>query len=203
MTNGIGGRARKFVYEESRKAGKLGMFRVREGFRGQARIGLDTDFFPKQSQGHCQMSTGKSIADEERIVYLNIAFSPKGVAEYAGKRCVVFIPRDDIRRIECKTGSRADRPLVQSIAGTVLCGLGLLGLRFYINAGLAFLRWEAGFVVFGGLGTWLLWEVFDKGRYLLVDSSKGNRKLVFAGKIDPAELDEFMRNAARLGYNFP
>ena len=137
----------------------------------------------------------------ERLSYLNITFSDKGVAEFSGKRCVVFISRDDVRRIESKVGSRAERPLVQGMAGLVMSGLGVVGLRMLIRVGVAFLRWEAGFIVFGGLGAWLLWETFDKRSYLLVDCSREKRKLVFHGKTNPVELEQFLREVARLGYN--
>ena len=147
------------------------------------------------------MNAADSSSGTEQLTYLNITFSNQGVAEFSGKRRVVFIPRDEIRRIESKMGSRAERPLLQGIAGVILCGVGLVGLRLFINAGVAFLRWEAGFVFFGGLGGWLLWEVLEKRHYLLVESSEGNRKLVFHGQVKQAELDEFLRNATRLGYN--
>ena len=147
------------------------------------------------------MNDKNPTATPDRISYLNITFSDKGVAEFSGKRCVVFIPRDTVRRIETRIGSRAEKPLVQGIAGLVLCGLGLVGLRMFVNVGVAFLRWEAGFVVFGALGTWLLWETFDKRPYLLVDCSVEKRKLVFHGKTNPLELEQFLRDAARLGYN--
>jgi hypothetical protein len=136
----------------------------------------------------------------ERLAYLNITFSDKGVAEFSGKRCVVFIPRDEVQRIESKTGSRAERPLVQGIAGALLSGVGLLGLRMLFTGGLAVWRWEAGFMVFGGVGVWLLWEALRKGPYLLATCSGGKRKLVFAGPVKEPELQEFLRNATRLGY---
>lgn len=146
------------------------------------------------------MSDANTVSDAEQVSYLNITFSKKGVSEFSGKRRVVFVPREEIQRIQIKTGSRAERPLVQSIAGVVLLGLGLVGLRLFIANGVTFLRWEAGFLLFGGVGGWLLLEALRKGHYLLVICNKGSRKLVFDKKINEPELAQFLKNAAGLGY---
>jgi len=108
----------------------------------------------------------------EQLSYLNIAFSEKGVSEFSGKRCVVFIPRAEVVRIESRTGSRAERPLVQLIAGIVLGGVGVYGVFMAFRVGLALLRWEAGFIVFGAIGIWLLIEPLRQGQYLLVTCLK-------------------------------
>ena len=147
------------------------------------------------------MSNTNTGSEAEQVSYLNITFSQKGVSEFSGKQRAVFIPREEIQRIQTKTGSRAERPLVQGIAGVALLGLGLIGLRMFISNGVAFLRWEAGFLLFGGVGGWMLLEALRKGHYLLVVCSKGTRKLVFDKKISEPELAEFLRNATRLGYN--
>jgi hypothetical protein len=146
------------------------------------------------------MNANEPVCEAERLAYLNIVFSRKGVAEYDGIRCVVFIPQEKIQRIESKRGSRAEQPFAQGIAGCILVALGILGLRLLLVGGMALLRWECGFLVFGGIGLWLLWEVLGQGNYLLVIGSEGVRKLVFNGKVSKQELEDFLKNAARLGY---
>jgi hypothetical protein len=141
--------------------------------------------------------------ESERLFYLNITFSEKGISEYSGKRCVVFIPRAEVVRVESRTGSRAERPLVQMIAGIVLGCVGVYGVFMAMRVGVVLLRWEAGFIVFGGIGVWLLIESLRRGHFLLVTCSKENRKLVFDGKTDESELREFLMKAARFGYNCP
>lgn len=147
------------------------------------------------------MSNTNTVPDAEEISYLNITFSQKGVSEFSGRQRAVFIPREEIQRIQIKTGSRAERPLVQGIAGVALLALGVVGVRMFISNGAAFLRWEAGFLLFGGVGGWLLLEALRKGHCLLVTCSRETRKLVFDKKVNEPELAEFLRNAARLGYN--
>ena len=147
------------------------------------------------------MNADNQTNDIERLTYLNITFSSKGVAEYSGKKCAVFIPREEIHRVESSFGSRAERPLVQGIAGGVLSGLGVYGLFLVTRVGWALLRWEGGFLIFGGIGVWMLYEAIRKGHNLLVTGPKETRKLVFNGKVEEAELRQFLTNAARLGYD--
>lgn len=149
------------------------------------------------------MTPASQTAEADRIIYLNIAFSSNGIAEYSGNRCVVFISKGEIQRIEKRFGFRAERPLLQSIAGVVLFGLGLIGARLFLTAGVVLYRWEAGFVLFGALGGWLLWEALRRGHYLSVDCQNGKRKLVFEGKVSEPELNDVLRDAARFGYIFP
>jgi hypothetical protein len=137
----------------------------------------------------------------EQIAYLNITFSEKGISEFNGERRVVFIPRAEVMRIESRTGSRAERPLVQLIAGVILGGLGVYGVFMAFRVGLALLRWEAGFIVFGAMGIWLLIESLRQGHYLLVTCSKEKRKLVFDGKVDESAMKDFLTKAGELGYN--
>ena len=139
--------------------------------------------------------------ETERLFYLNIAFSEKGISEFSGKRCVVFIPRAEVVRIESRRGSRAERPLVQSIAGVILGGVGVYGVFMALRVGLALLRWEAGFIVFGGIGIWLLIESLKQGHFLLVTCSKEKRKLIFDGKVEESALKDFLTKAAGLGYD--
>ena len=148
-------------------------------------------------------ASAEKTNENERLSYLNIAFSEKGISEFSGGRRVVFISRAEVVRIESRTGSRAERPLVQGTAGVILGGLGLYGVSMFMRVGLAFLRWEAGFLVFGGVGVWMLIETLRRGHYLLVTCSKEQRKLVFDGKVNESELREFLMKAARFGYNCP
>jgi hypothetical protein len=148
-----------------------------------------------------QVNTDSPRDKNERLTYLNISLSKKGIAECSGKTCMVFIPREEILRIESRIGSRAERPLGQGILGILLSGLGVYGLCLISEVGWVLLRWEGGFVVFGGIGVWLLYEVARRGHHLLVTGPKETRKLMFHGKVEEAKLREFLTNAAGFGYD--
>jgi len=148
------------------------------------------------------VSPDSQTSEIERFTCLNLAVSTKGIAEYSGKSCVVFIRREDIQRFEMKFGFRAEHPLIQSIAGALLSCIGIIGLGLLGIGGFAYLRWELGFIFFGGLGVWLLWEALRRGHYLSVVCNKETRKLVFDRIVSEAEIQAFLQNASRLGYLF-
>jgi hypothetical protein len=137
-----------------------------------------------------------------RLAYLNIVISEKGLSEFSHGKRVVFIPKEQIQNIEIKFGFQAERPMVQTVLGLLLVGLGLVGLFFVISGGFAELRWGIGFIVFGGLGVFCLYEAFKKGYYLRVISSNDARKLVIRGAIEKTEWPKFIKAAAGLGYSF-
>ena len=146
------------------------------------------------------MSPDNQTSEIERFTYLNLAVSTEGIAEYSGESCVVFLRREDIQWIEMKFGFRAEHPLIQAIAGGLLSCIGIIGLGLIVTGGFAYLRWELGFMFFGGLGVWLLWEALRRGHYLSVVCHKETRKLVIDGTVSEPEIQTLLRNAARIGY---
>jgi hypothetical protein len=148
------------------------------------------------------MNTQSTSSESRQLLYLNVAVSEKGLAEFSGNRRIVFIPKDQVRNVEIKFGPQAERPIVQAIVAIALTGLGVVGLSMLAADGLLAIRWSLGFLVFGGLGVWLLHEASKTGYYLLVICPNDTRKLVFKGVIQMAELLEFTKNAAQFGYDF-
>jgi hypothetical protein len=148
-----------------------------------------------------QMSA-PSTTPANQLSYLNIVVSEKGLSEFSHGQRIIFIPKEQIQRIEIKFGSQAERPLVQVMLGLLLTGLGLVGLFLLISGGFAELRWGIGFILFGGLGVFCLYEVFRKGYYLHVISSNDMRKLVIKGAVQKMELSEFIKAAVQFGYIF-
>jgi len=137
-----------------------------------------------------------------QLSYLNVAVSEKGLSESSGHRRVVFVPKEQVQSIEIKFGFQAERPLAQGIASSVLIVLGMVGLYLIVTGGLGTLRWALGFIVFGALGAYLLWETLKRGHYLRVICSNDIRKLAFKGPVQKEEMSNFIKNATQFGYNF-
>jgi hypothetical protein len=140
--------------------------------------------------------------DEQPPTYLNIAISKKGLSEFSGGQRIIFIPKEQVQTIEIRVGFVAERPLIQGIFGLVLLGLGCVGLPLIYEGGLYGLRWGIGFLIFGGIGGYSLYEALKKGYHLRVICSHDTRKLVFKGKIQKTEFSQFLRSATGLGYSF-
>ena len=137
-----------------------------------------------------------------QVSYLNIVFSEKGVSEFNHGGRAVFIPKDEIQKIEVGYGSGAERPLLQIIIGSLLTALGCAGVVMIHDSGLRGARWALGFIFFGALGLWCLYEAVKKTHYLKITCHKETRKLIFHGVFEESAFADYMRNAGRLGYNF-
>jgi hypothetical protein len=137
------------------------------------------------------------------LSFLNITASEKGLSEFNGGRRIIFIPKKQIQSIEFKSGSLAERPLAQAIFGLLLLtALGFAGIYLLIENSVYGLRWGLGFLLFGGLGGFMLYEALRKGYFFQVTSSNDSRKLVVKGKIRKEDLSEFINGAGKLGYFF-
>lgn len=132
---------------------------------------------------------------------MNLAISEKGLSEFSEGRRIIFIPKDEIQMIEIKFGSSAERPVAQAIVSLMLIALGCVGLMM-LTGGLKGLRWGLGFIFFGCLGIWFLYETFKKNHYLWVICRNDKRKLVFRGTFQEADFSKFISDATKLGYSF-
>ena len=136
------------------------------------------------------------------VTYKTVTVSEKGLAEVHDGRRVVFVPRESVKTIELRFGPRAENPVLQVAFGSALIVLGMAGCLWLCGAGLVFFRWWGGFLLLAGLGLWLLWEGLTRRHYLKVISNHDERKLVFSGKVQRAELMDFLNAASQLGYTF-
>src|SRR5258708_26694582 len=103
---------------------------------------------------------------EEKIVYLTVQISPKGISEVHGGRTVVFISKPDIQSIKLAIGSGAERPVLQVGLGVLLAAVGTCGLIPLCSGNTAVIRYEIGFIFFGLMGVWLIWETLKKQTFL-------------------------------------
>jgi len=140
-------------------------------------------------------------ATVKRNRYLNIEISDKGLSEFDGDRRIIFIAKEDVRRVEVHFGSSAERPGLQLIAGILLLALGATGLAMVLASGMRGLRWGVGFMLFGCFGAWFLYETFKKSHYLQVTRHQDVRKLVFRGNFSEADFTAFSKEAGEMGYS--
>jgi hypothetical protein len=144
---------------------------------------------------------GASIQPANEITFLNVKISGEGVSGFHRGKRTVFVPKEQIQSIEARFGSHAERPVVQLVFGIVLTSLGIIGVVFMARAGVAGFRWGLGFIFFGALGIFCLYEVMIRGYYLRIVFANDTRKIVFEGVVRRAELSGFIMQAAQLGYD--
>jgi hypothetical protein len=133
--------------------------------------------------------------------YQNLRISDKGVSEVIAGRRMLFIPKEQVQYIETNFGSHAERPLAQMVLGLFLIALGLVGLYLALAGGIRGLYWGVGFVGFGAIGVYCLYEAFKKGYFFSVICSKETRKIKITGEIQKAEFSQFIKDASAAGYD--
>ncbi|MDB6122343.1 MAG: hypothetical protein JWQ71_1336 [Pedosphaera sp.] len=141
-------------------------------------------------------------ADNPDILYLTVKISTAGISEVSKGSLVVFLRKSDIQRVELASGSGAENPALQLALGLLLAVVGACGLIPLWRGNLIMFRYELGFVFFGLVGLWLIWETLRRRTYLLISTRSIKRKLFFRGRIEPKQLGEFVKEAeTNFGYS--
>lgn len=142
------------------------------------------------------------MMNERALNYLNVFMGTEGISElHGGSR--IFIPRQEIRKIELVHGYASERPRLQFIVGVAM-----LGAAIYMIAGIAsFFAGDSGGPVMGKailmplfpgvLGIWMLLTALRKRTYLSVSTGKNARKIIFHGAVEVIALQDFLEEASR------
>jgi hypothetical protein len=134
----------------------------------------------------------------------NIRFNEDSIKELEGTQVMVSIPRADVVSIELRYGNSVEKPIMQTISGTVLCLLGfsigvwpLVGYLSHANSqGSGYLAPIAFAVPLILLGIYTMAPVVRRCNYLLVTTASGSRKLSIKG-CNPSDL---LSTARSCGY---
>jgi hypothetical protein len=146
------------------------------------------------------MSTSATQAGQ--CSYLNLRATEKGLSELSSKGVrLVFISKNQIESLQIKYGSYAERPILQVITALILVSLGLVGLYLVLCGGIRGLYWGMGFLAFGAIGVFCMYEAVRKGHYLAVKCKGSTRKLIPRGSVSEAEFAKFAVAASALGYS--
>lgn len=146
-----------------------------------------------------------SSADPEQLQLESVRISAAGAAEMDGARPLLFLPREEIVRMEVRYGSAAERPLVSAVLGVILIIIAIVPLGVVIVAMLrgagAVTAKLATAVVFAIPGWWLLDLSLRRRFYLAVTLRRDERKLVFHKTADREAIEDFVAKAKlRFGY---
>ncbi|MDB6019806.1 MAG: hypothetical protein JWR19_4295 [Pedosphaera sp.] len=141
------------------------------------------------------------IAEKTSVAYLTVKASAEGVSEVSKGRILVFVNKAEIERIELSSGSGAENPVLQLVLGILLTALGASAVVPICLGNGLMLRYGLGFIFFGLVGVWMIFEALQKRTYLLVSTRKDRRKLFFKGKVDAKQLAEFL-DAAQENFGY-
>ena len=131
----------------------------------------------------------------------NVRVSVQGFAELNGSQINVSVRRDEIRGLIVKFGRQSEHPLRQIAFGIVLTGLGVFPIYHLLAAAEPVVSvLELTMLVFLIVGGWVIFSALRSGWYLEVELETDSRKLAFTPRPTDIELEEFLVEAAALGY---
>lgn len=134
----------------------------------------------------------------------SVVISEQWVAELDGTRRIVSVARSEVIDLEVLHCSGAERPLLAVLVGTVVLAVALSPVAFLIAVllrGGHMLAKLSLMAAFAPIGVHLIGFGVRRRPVLSVRTARGRRKVVFQGKVDLQEAEEFVRAAAhRHGY---
>ena len=135
-----------------------------------------------------------------------IRFSETELAEVDQGRPVLRVRRERIQHIQLRWGSRAARPLVQVLLGTVFLATGCViqGLMLWEwlrNGGVIHVEVVVGLAILALMGGWLLFDALKKGYFLEVSTDSRKEKLRFDRRLSLQKIESLLAEARqRFGY---
>lgn len=135
--------------------------------------------------------------------YAGVRCTADSVCSIDAGKCVIIVPRNDIRRAALRYGSASAHPLVQFIFGLGLMALGIPVLIHSIHLmqnGGTFLTMETWLLFFPVIGVTLVYGSMARNYYLLIETVKEKKKLPFKRPAPVEEIRAFLDSAKIDGY---
>lgn len=147
------------------------------------------------------------MKDARYIFFNGILATPERISMVEGKTEVITVRKEDIKRITLDKGYQAERPIVQIVFGVIVLAIALYPILRLFGVLMGYVRTNitmttSGFVIlcFIPLGAWMIQSALKQGYFLSVELENDHRKLGFKTKCKKADLREFGRLMADLGY---
>ncbi len=141
--------------------------------------------------------------DSTYIFFNGILATPYRISMVEGKTEVITVRKEDIKQITLEKGYQAERPIVQLAFGIIVLGVSFFPVLRLYGALTGYTRMHAMEIMilaFAPVGIWLIQGAMKHGYFLSVELENDRRKLGFQTKCKKADLREFVRQVAILGY---
>jgi hypothetical protein len=135
--------------------------------------------------------------------YAGVRCMADSICSIDAGRCIIIVPRAEIRRVSLGYGSGSAHPLVQFIFGLGLMALGipvLVHLMQWMRNGGTFLTMETWLLFFPAIGITLVYGSMARNCYLLIETGKEKKKLPFQRRASVEEIRVFLDSAKIDGY---
>jgi len=138
-------------------------------------------------------ATPQPTESKSVLRYDNLLVSSRGFTEAHREKVVIFAPAAEIEEVRLKFGKSDHRPITSMAVGGILAVLGIYSLVELFIAPALF-RYEIGLAAFGLIGCSMIYDALKKRYFFEVQKKKGHARLVFSGKAQLSEIQEFCRS---------
>jgi hypothetical protein len=143
-------------------------------------------------------------AQSNTVRFHDIGFSTQGITLFSHESPLLFVAKEQVRKVTLKYGFQSERPVAEIVFGIFVIGL---GIYFFVNFLLTIL--VHGIIYLDDLlslfllpiGGWFVVDGFRKRLYFEVDLDNDKRKFPLAKNPDKSELQKFIKMASQLGYS--
>lgn len=133
------------------------------------------------------------------IIYSGVLINDESVGQLEGNRITFSVPRCEIKGLEIARGSESKRPIIQSLFGLPLIGVGGWGV-------LVILGWfdEGGRLslplamspVAAIIGGWMIFDAVRQRTLLWIETDSTTHRIAFSSSVGGAELEQFIEQAS-------
>ena len=139
-----------------------------------------------------------------KIEYLNIVITDEGIYEYEEDKVFVFVPKNEIKKLSFGFGAPTRWPLMALLIGAMLIGAGVIfGILPLVstviegeNTGLNILKGYAYISLNFLPGIYFSYLGLRKQNCIILETSKGMRKLIIKGKVDGDKIGNFLAESS-------
>ncbi|HET9905552.1 MAG TPA: hypothetical protein VFQ23_02890 [Anaerolineales bacterium] len=145
----------------------------------------------------------ENSAEAMAVRFHDVEFSPQGITLLSQQSKLLYLAKQDIRKITLKKGFQAERPIAEILFGIFVIGL---GLYFFANFVLEALIHRTIYLddllslFLLPIGGWFIVDGLRKRLYFEVVLDRDTRKFPLGKNPDKGELGKFIRIATQLGY---
>ena len=137
------------------------------------------------------------------VRFHDVEFSPQGITLLSQQSKLLYLAKQDIRKITLKKGFQSERPIAEILFGIFVIGLGL-----YFFANFVLVALVHGKIYLDDLlslfllpiGGWFIVDGLRKRLYFEVVLDRDKRKFPLGKNPDKGELGKFIKSATQLGY---
>lgn len=145
----------------------------------------------------------ETFTEATAVRFHDVEFSPQGITLLSQQSKLLYLAKQDIRKITLKKGFQSERPIAEISFGIFVIGLGFYSFTNFVLEALihriVYLDDLLSLFLLP-IGGWFIVDGLRKRLYFEVVLDNDKRKFPLGKNPDKGELEKFIKIATQLGY---